>query len=194
MLAAAQASLQAGAFDAGLGLLATAETTELDAFQHARVELLRGQVAFASGLFSDAPPLLLTAARLLEPVDMELARDTYLNAWSAAILVSFRFGEEGTLTEICSAVRALPPPLGAPRPVDLVLDGLALLFTDGHAAAAATFKRAAKVLTSLTVDDLLGWGWTAATVAFGNWDLASLHAITVRHVQLQPGQRTIRRQ
>ena len=48
-LAAAQASLQAGAFDAALGLLATAETGPLDEFQRARVDLLRGNVAFASG-------------------------------------------------------------------------------------------------------------------------------------------------
>ena len=48
-LAAAQASLQAGAFDAALGLLATAEAGPLDEFQRARVDLLRGHVAFASG-------------------------------------------------------------------------------------------------------------------------------------------------
>ena len=61
-LAAAQASLQAGAFDAALGLLATAEAEPLDEFQRARVDLLRGHVAFASVLGSDAPPLLLKAA------------------------------------------------------------------------------------------------------------------------------------
>jgi hypothetical protein len=54
-LAAAQASFQAGAFDAALGLLATAEGGPLDEFQRARVDLLRGQVAFASGLGSEAP-------------------------------------------------------------------------------------------------------------------------------------------
>ena len=39
-LAAAHASLQAGAFDPALGLLATAEAGPLDEFQRARVDLL----------------------------------------------------------------------------------------------------------------------------------------------------------
>jgi hypothetical protein len=65
-LAAAQASLQAGAFDAALGLLATAEAGALDEFQCARVDLVRAHVAFASGIGSDAPPLLLQTRSPLE--------------------------------------------------------------------------------------------------------------------------------
>ena len=84
ILAAAQPSMQAGAFGKALDLLATAEAGPLDEFQRARVDLLRGQVAFASGLGGDAPPLLLKAARRLEPFDLELARETYLTAWGAA--------------------------------------------------------------------------------------------------------------
>jgi hypothetical protein len=66
-LAAAQANLQAGAFGNALELLATADAGTLDEFQKARVNLLRGQIAFASSLGRDAPPLLLDAARRLEP-------------------------------------------------------------------------------------------------------------------------------
>ena len=79
-LAAAQASLDAGAFDAARGLLITAEEGLLDDFQRARIDLLRAHVAFAAGLGSDAPPLLLNAARRLEPFDVGLARETYLTA------------------------------------------------------------------------------------------------------------------
>ena len=61
-LAAAQASIQAGSFDAVLRLLATAETGPLDELQRARVNLLRGNVAFALGAATDAPPPLLEAA------------------------------------------------------------------------------------------------------------------------------------
>src|SRR5208337_3680659 len=68
-LAAAQANLRAGAFDKALELLVTAEAGTLDEFQSARVDLLRGQIAFASGLGSDAPSLLLKAAKRLEPLD-----------------------------------------------------------------------------------------------------------------------------
>ena len=92
-LAAAQASFQAGAFEAALGLVTTAETGALDEFQRARVDLVRGQIAFASGLASDAPPLLLKAARQLEPFDLELARETYLTAWGAAFVAARHPGE-----------------------------------------------------------------------------------------------------
>jgi hypothetical protein len=133
-LAAAQASFQAGAFDTALELLATAEDGPLDELQRARVDLLRGHVAFASGLGSEAPTLLLGAARRLEALDLNLARETYLTAWGAAVFAGPSGG--GALREICRAVRALPPPSAAPRPLGVLLDGLALLTTEGHAAAA----------------------------------------------------------
>jgi hypothetical protein len=81
-LAAAQASLDAGAFDAALGLLATAEVGQLDALQLARIDLLRAQLAFAQSRGSEAPPLLLRAAKTLQPLDPRLARETYLDAWA----------------------------------------------------------------------------------------------------------------
>ncbi|HEX9542680.1 MAG TPA: BREX system ATP-binding domain-containing protein, partial [Streptosporangiaceae bacterium] len=68
-LAAARAMAQAGAFDAALRLLATAEAGPLDEFQRARADLLSGQIAFASSRGSDVPPLLLKAAKRLEPLD-----------------------------------------------------------------------------------------------------------------------------
>ena len=87
-LAAAQASLQAGAFDAALGLLATAETGPIDDYQRARVELLRAETAFASQRGSAAPALLLRAAKRIEPLDARLARAGYLEALSAALFAA----------------------------------------------------------------------------------------------------------
>ena len=84
-LAAAQASLQAGAFDAAAELLAMAAAGPLDELQQARADLLRGQIAFASSAGSDAPALLVKAAKQLEPLDAALARQTYLDAWGAAM-------------------------------------------------------------------------------------------------------------
>ena len=79
-LAAAQANMQAGAFGKALDLLAEAEeqgSVPLDELASARAELLRGQIVFASGLGSDATPLLLKAAKRLESLDAGLARETY---------------------------------------------------------------------------------------------------------------------
>ena len=182
-LAAAQASLQAGAFDAALGLLATAEAGALDEFQCARVDLLRAHIAFASGLDSNAPPLLLKAARRLEPFDLELARETYLIAWAAAVFAG-HLGGPSDLVEICYAVRRLPPPPGTPRPLDVLVDGLARLIIDGHAAAAATLQRAADTLTGATIQDSLRWGWLATAASDAVWDAEGTRAIAARQVQI----------
>ncbi len=181
-LAAAEANLQAGAFDAALGLLATAQAGPLDDFQRARVDLVRGHVAFASGLGSDAPSLLLRAARRLEPFDMELARETYLTAWGAAIFAGPTGG--GALEEICRAVQGLPPPAATLRPLDVLLDGLALLTTDGRADATVALQQAVKALTSIPVADVLRWGWVATGASDAVWDDESTRAIAERHVQI----------
>src|SRR5947207_548502 len=76
-LAAAYASLQAGAFDAALEMAAIAEAGPLDDLQRARVGLLRGQVSLFASVGSEAAALLLKAARQIEPLDGALARQTY---------------------------------------------------------------------------------------------------------------------
>ena len=182
-LAAAHASMQAGAFGKTLELLADAEAGPLDDFQRARVDLVRGNVAFAAGFRSDAPPLLLQAARRLEPFDLQLARETYMTAFNAA-LNRGHFAGEDVLPEICRAVRALPSPPGAPLPLDLLLDGLALLGTDGRAAAIPTLQRAAKAHTDMRAEDVLRWGSFSAQACALLWDIEGQHAISARQVQL----------
>jgi DNA-binding CsgD family transcriptional regulator len=183
-LAAARASFQAGAFEAALGLVATAEAGPLDEFQRAWVDLVSGQLAFAWGLASDAPPLLLKAARRLELIDLALAREIYLTAWGAASVAAGQAAGRGVLLEICRAVRALPPRPGAPRPLDLLLGGLALLTTNGHAAATPVLQRAATALADIPVEDVLRWGWMATAASNAVWDNDGAHAISARQVQL----------
>jgi DNA-binding CsgD family transcriptional regulator len=182
-LAAAQASLHAGAFGAALGLLVTAEAGPLDEFQRARGDLVRAHVAFTSDLGSDAAPLLLKAARRLEPFDLELARETYLAAWGAASIAGHLAGG-GVGPEICRAIQSLPPTNGEGRPPDLLLDGIALLATDGHVAAASTLQRAATALTDIPVDDVLRWGWMARDAKCLVWDIEGMREFSARQVQL----------
>ena len=183
-LAAAQANLRAGAFDKALDLLVTAEAGPLDEFASARVDLLRGQIAFTSGLGSDAPPLLLKAAKRLEPLNLELARETYLNAWMAALFAG-RFAGAGDLLEVSRAARGLPP-AQSPRPVDLALDGLTLLVTDGPTVAAPTLRQAARVFAGadVSVEEALRWGWLAQGAASAVWDDVRWRAILMRQVQI----------
>jgi hypothetical protein len=90
---------------------------------------------------SDAPPLLLRAARQLEPIDASLSRDTYLEALFAAISVG-RFGGEDGLPKMAEAASAAPAPTTPPQATDVLFDGLVVRFTEGYMAAAPLLKRA----------------------------------------------------
>ena len=171
-LVAAQASLRAGAFGKALELVAMAEAGPLDELQGARADWLRGQVAFASGPGSDAPPLLLKAARRLEPLDPGLARETYLDAWQAALFAGHLAGG-GNLEEVSRAARALPPPERPPRAADLLLDGLALLITDGPAAAAPALREAISAFADpdVHVAERLRWSWWIPVASLPLWDV-----------------------
>jgi DNA-binding CsgD family transcriptional regulator/tetratricopeptide (TPR) repeat protein len=183
-LAAARASLQAGAFGKALELLAEAEAGPLDELASARADLLRGQVTFATSRGSDAPALLLKAARRLEPLDANLAREAYLSAWMAALSAG-RLAAGGDLLEVCRAVQALPPP-AKPRKADQVLDGLALLVTDGPAAAAPTLRQAVSVFmdAGTTAEEALRWGPLAQAAASAMWDDHAWRALLERQVRL----------
>ena len=140
-MAAAQAKYQAAQFDAALELLAVAEVGPLDELGQARVDLVRGQVTFASKSPSEAVPLLLKAAKRLEPLDLGLARETYRDALFAAPMAG-RLASRGGVLEVAQAVRAAPP---APQPLrapDLLLDGMAVLITEGYAAGTPILARA----------------------------------------------------
>jgi DNA-binding CsgD family transcriptional regulator len=184
-LAAARAMAQAGAFDAALRLLVTAEAGPLDEFQRARADLLSGQIAFASSRGSDVPPLLLKAAKRLEPLDARLARETYLQALSGAVSAG-RFATGGGLRKAAEAARASPAVPQPPSAPNLLLDGLALLITEGYAAAAPTLKRALSAFSSedISTEEGLRWLWLACPAAQILWDDQSWDLLSTRHVQL----------
>ena len=140
-LAAAQAKFDAGAADAAYRLLATAQAGPLDDLQRARLERLRARLAFSLVRGSDAPPLLLNAARRLAPLNAALARDTYLEAAGAAIFAGRLSGNPG-VRETAEAARAAPAGPQPPRAVDVLLDGIATRFTDGYAAGVGPLRRA----------------------------------------------------
>jgi len=185
-LAAALANLHAGAFDTALGLLAQAEADATGDLQRARVEQLRGQVEWASVAGRDAPVLLLRAAKRLEALDAGLARETYLYAWVAASLAGPLAGPGGLLLEVSRAARAAPPPAAAPRPCDLLLDGLATMVTRGHAAAEPTLRRAVDAFLDGQVSgaEWLQWGILAQMATMAVWDFDGWARMSTRHVEL----------
>jgi DNA-binding CsgD family transcriptional regulator len=182
-LAAAQASFEAGAFDATLALLATAESASVDGFQRAQAALLRGHVAVVSSYGSQAAHLLLEAAKQLGAYDLDLTRKAYLTAWGAAISAG-RLDEPDVLIEICRAVRALPPLTPDAHPLHVVLDGLTLLTTDGRVAATPVLQRAAKLVGQMSVEDVLRWGWLAPAASKATWDWDGFTAQDERQAQI----------
>jgi DNA-binding CsgD family transcriptional regulator len=184
-LAAAQAKYQAGAFDASLELLATVAAGPPDQFRSARAELLRAQIAFASGRGGDAPPLLLKAARDFEPLDSRLARETYLEALTSTFFGG-RPSDGSDALEVARAARAGPSAPQPASPPDLLLDGLALLVTEGYPAGVPVIKRAMSAFrsTDLSTEEGLRWLWPAAHTAVQIWDHESWGILSARLVTL----------
>jgi DNA-binding CsgD family transcriptional regulator len=182
-LAAAQAKLQAGEFDPASELLAMAESGPLDDLLRARIALLRAQIAFAAEHTDEAPRLLLAAAARLEPLDVALARETYLDAFSAATFVGRLTGSPG-LREVAQAARRAPTHEQGKR--DLILDSLAVLFTEGYAAAVPVRRRAIRAFLSEEISgaDEPRLLWHAANAACLMWDEEGWNVLGAGHVRV----------
>jgi DNA-binding CsgD family transcriptional regulator/tetratricopeptide (TPR) repeat protein len=181
-LAAAQVQVHAGAFGEGLTLLASAEIDARSDLQHARIELLRGQIATAAGPLAEASPQLLNAARRLERLDLNLARETYLDAWAAAMYA----GQSAQLRDVSRAARNAPPSPDPDRLSELLLDGVSLLVTEGRASAIPALRKAVAAFPTeaISVEKGLQWGTLAAAAAGTLWDFESMAAVLRRQSEL----------
>ena len=178
-----QAKHQAGATDDAVALLDQAEVGPLDGFQQAEAEVLRARIAFATNRGSDAPPLLLAAARRLEPLDVPLARETYLDALTAALFTGRLAGTVDTRQVAGAALAA--PPASDPRPVDLLLDGLATLIVHGPAAGTPPLRQALAAFASRDVKPAvaLRWRWLAGRAAGFIWEYEGWDLLTAHHIR-----------
>ncbi|MFI6060091.1 ATP-binding protein [Streptomyces sp. NPDC051286] len=184
ILSAAEAGLKAGAFSTALDLLDSAEARSLDELQGARVDLLRGRVGFASALGGDTLPMLLKAAQRLEPLDRDLARDTYLTAWMAAVFAGRR-GTGTNIRKISGAAQNLRPPESGPVAADRALHALTLLVTEGPAAAVPALREIVTFFTGtdVTTAERLHLGWFAQAAASALWDLGTWRAMLTRQAR-----------
>ena len=182
MLAAARAKHQAGAPDVALELLRAARAGPLDALERAQAQVLRAEIAFTTNRGRDAAPLLLDAAKQLEALDVTLARETYLDALMAAQFAG-RFAP-GVVLQVAEAARAAPAS-PAPRAPDLLLDGFAVMITEGHGPAAPLLKRALNAFFTgdSTENGGFRWLWLAMEAAQEVWDHDAWHALATRLVE-----------
>jgi DNA-binding CsgD family transcriptional regulator len=189
LLEAARSKRDAGALDAALGLLVAVEAGPLDALRTAEVQHLRGQIAFDQRRSSDAVGLLLGAARHLETLNPDSARETHLEALGAALWASNLDGPRGVL-EAAEAARAAPPGPDPPRVVDVVLDAFAVRLTEGYAVAAPTLTRALELclVPPVGTNEVNHWLWLAGSkagdiIAPELWDAESWHILAACQVR-----------
>jgi len=196
-LAAARAKFEAAAIDIAAELLGIAEEGPLGELQRARLERLKAQIAFARmgpvgipGLTvgPHAPALLLEAARRLEPLDVELARETYLDALTTAMWTG---SSGGGVAAVAEAAREAPPGPRPPRPVDVLLDGLVTRLTESYAAAVPALRQALDAVTGTggRPGDSPRWLWfvcpvTPEPLAPELWDDQTWHELATRAVRL----------
>ena len=185
-LAAAQSKHRAGASEAALRLLAIAEAGPLGELDSARAQLLHAQITFAATRGRDAPPLLIEAAKRLESLDAGLARATYLDAFAAALSAD-RLVSEGDVREVAAAVLSADwgeSTSSAAR--DLLLEGLAVLTTEGYSAGAPMLKTALRAFRDepLPEEEELRWLWLACHIARALCDDEAWDALTARQVEL----------
>ena len=156
--AAAQAKHQAGAPDAALALLATAEAGPLDEAARAQAHLLRAHVALVHrGRF--APGLLLEAARRLELHDPALASETHVDAILAAQALdrlATRVGADLAHAAEAGLRLGASPRDAVPHPL---LDGFAALFSEGYAEAVPKLRRALVACRSGGLTDVTELRW-----------------------------------
>jgi DNA-binding CsgD family transcriptional regulator len=188
LLAAAGAKRDAGDLEAALRLLRAVEAGPHDELAGARVEVLQGQIALEQRRGGDAGRMLMSAARRLEPLDAELARETYLEVLGGAMASDLEIAC-GTQA-VAEAARAAPPGPAPPRAVDVLLDAFAIRLTDGYGAAAPTLARALQLLLAMEVRNeevgrrlSLSSSRTGNTVALEMWDADALHLLAARQVQ-----------
>jgi DNA-binding CsgD family transcriptional regulator len=182
-LAAAQAKLDVADAASASDLLAAAELGPVSDLQRARRQRLGAQIVFASQRGRDAPPLLLAAARQLDPLDAAMARETYLEAFASAMFAG-RLGAGPDEREVAEAARASSraPDLGA---AGRLLAALVTRFTEGYAASVAPLSRALRAF-----DEPGGggadrrWLWLACRLAQDLWDDELWHVLATRGVDL----------
>nr|SBO98628.1 probable transcriptional regulator [Nonomuraea gerenzanensis] len=183
-LAAATAKYRAGGYDAAFELLDAAELSPLDDRDRAQADLLRGRITFAATSAGAALPLLLKAAKRLEPLDAGLARETYRDALNAAMAAG-RLPSGAQAADIAEATLAAPPG-PPPERNDLLLNGVARATTEGYAAGVPLVRQALDAFRTggVAKEEGLGWLPFAARMAHNVWDFETWTALSTRLVGL----------
>lgn len=187
-LTAARANVQAGRFDVATTLLTTAESEPVGELQRAHIDLLRARLAFATSRGGEAPVLLSQAARRFEPIDPQLARETYLEGISAAAFAGRLASPGGDVLDLSRAAMSAPAPRETPRTTDYLLAGMAKNIVEGYPSAVPALRAAlADAPGDMSATEELRWMWLINQTALHLWDDARWNALSQRYLQLARG-------
>ncbi|MFI1290882.1 ATP-binding protein [Streptomyces sp. NPDC020792] len=183
-LAAARAKYQAGAFDTARELVDAAELSPLDGLGAGRATLLRGQIMSAGKSASAGLPLLLEAAKRLQPYDSALAGQTYRDAIYAA-LTAGRLATGG-VRDVAEAVLATPEHVNSATREDRLLTGLARVVVEGYSVGTPILMDAVAEFRSHKLSREYGLGWLplVCRTAHSIWDFAAWSELSGELVDL----------
>ncbi|TCO42523.1 regulatory LuxR family protein [Kribbella antiqua] len=183
-LNAAQAMMHAGALEEALQLLTVTEHGPLDDLQRARLDVLRAQIGLAANRAREVLPLLVGAARRLEPLDVQLALESYVDAFTAAWFAGHLATEPGAMA-VALMVRDVPRP-SPPRRGDDLLRALGVLFGDGYQTAAPMLRTAIQAFDSddIPVQEAVRFLWLATVVAIDLRDGRAWDQLASRHLRI----------
>src|SRR5690349_12118759 len=182
MLAAAENRLAAGEAPAARALLGLAAPRLADVLARARARRLEGRSLYAAGQMPEATSVLLDAARMVQPFETRLARDTLLDAWGAAQFS----GQPGAgMAEFLRAVSSVPKVADSRATVaDLLLDGFAAVGERHYETGAELLGRAIRPLFAgqSMADDALPHLMAMAMAAGMLYDDSGRHQMEKRWV------------
>ncbi len=153
--------------------------------------MLRGQISFASTHSGDAATLLLDAAERYREMNPDLARETFLEALTAAIFAGSLAAPGSRPHEVAKAAGAAPP-ARTPRVPDLLLDGFATLFSGAYGPAAPVLRQAQSAIEGTSQIEQWRWMWGATVAAQHLWDDEGWEHLSRSPSGDDPGDRTAR--
>ena len=153
--------------------------------QRAKSELLGAQLVLVATRGNDAAGPLLAAARRLETMNVDLARETYMDAFTAS-LFGARLNELVDVRDVAAAARAAPHArANDPERVDLLLDAFTAL-TGDYEQAVPVCRAAVRRLQvdRRSPEAELRWFWHGTVLALELWDDEGAYHLSEHHTRV----------
>jgi DNA-binding CsgD family transcriptional regulator len=153
--------------------------------QRATRELLGAQLVLAASRGNDAAAPLLAAARRLETLNVDLARETYLDAFTAS-LFGARLNVTVNASDVAAAASAAPHGRGHdPRAVDILLDAFTAISSDYERAVPVCRAAVDRLHTDMSSASAeLRWFWHGTVLALELWDDHGAYSLSNHHTRV----------